>query len=833
MTEPAMSAKRAPTLPSYRRRYAQIFVVLVILFAVIVGLTYRYVVTQSAASAEAAAVREAGINALNDAFAQLYTVRRDLHDFLLTPSRQHEQLLKGALQQLRDAMARLVTHDGRLLSDEFHAIGELLGEDTERLLGLTDELMGIRHDPERWFPASRLIGDTLQDNSNLFVSRLDALIHSLRQGPSDDIERLATLFELQKAWLRTIDELRLIIANRFRMFSADPVSGMRARQHDLQLYRQQVDELLASLRTAAASDDDGALLEHELAVLSGYARAWGEAYEVLVGQLESNDWRRDLQFLRDRVDPQLGAIRHRLEILRVELHTQRRQQIDALSRVSIGVGNVLFAALGVLLVFGIAGFLTLDRFILRPILALADSLKARAENDDKAAPTPPAVSETRDLLDAFDDMRHKVTQRERALDHLAHHDTLTGLPNRALFRRRLSEAIEHARRHRQLVGLLFMDLDRFKQVNDSHGHAAGDEMLREIGRRLSAVFRQDDLVARLGGDEFAVLLENIHAREEMTLLAEKALSAVERPYAFDGKLFYSGASMGIAVAPDDGTDPDRLIQLADAAMYASKKEEGSSYRFVSSDMSTLAAARHALESDLRTAIQQHQLQLYFQPVVASGDGSLHGYEALLRWPHAEQGLLSPASFMDALNDAGLCGTISDWALDQLHTRRPSQQAVVSINLSARLLHDVEFAQRLFERIDQGRLPPQQLILEITEDTLETDLHSAEQVLHGLKERGVRIALDDFGTGQASLSHLRRFPFDYVKIDQSFVAGIGKRPNDEKLIRAVIGLAHELDMRVVAEGVETAAQREFLTTEGCDYVQGYLVGRPSDDGRVAT
>ena len=423
-------------------------------------------------------------------------------------------------------------------------------------------------------------------------------------------------------------------------------------------------------------------------------------------------------------------------------------------------------------------------------------------------------------------LQAQLLECRRKLDHLAHHDALTGLPNRRLFRRHLAEAIEHARENDTLVGLLFMDLDRFKQVNDSYGHGAGDQILGEISGRLLKVFRQDDLVARLGGDEFAVLLENLHDREEMSRLAAKALGAIQRPYEFGGRVFYSGASMGIAVAPDDSVDPDRLIQQADAAMYAAKQEEGSSFRYVTEALIADAAAQHLLENELREAVREHRLELHFQPVLSTDDDQVHCYESLLRWPHEEQGMLRPASFMDALADTGLCSTISDWALDRIQTRRPTPDAVVSINLSARLLHDQDFAQRLFERLDEGRLIPDQLILEITEDTLETDLKAAARVLHELRRRGVKIALDDFGSGQASLSHLRRFPFDYIKIDQSFVTGVGSDRKDEKLIQAIIRLAHALDMKVVAEGVETEAQRGFLQTEGCDYIQGYLVGKPA-------
>ena len=521
--------------------------------------------------------------------------------------------------------------------------------------------------------------------------------------------------------------------------------------------------------------------------------------------------------LSDAVEPLLEDLQQRLADLHVTWNP--RLPSEGIGDVNRVLATFLFGTAVLMILLGLVAYLSLDRLILRPLLALSNTAEAQSTGQ-------PAVRETRDLTSAFRDLQSQLRDHEQALDHLTHHDSLTGLPNRTLFRRRLAEGISAAKQRDMLVGLLFLDLDRFKQVNDSYGHAAGDQVLIEISRRLQKVFRQDDLIARFGGDEFAVLLENLHARDEMTRLAKKALSTIQRPFEFDGRIFHSGASIGIAVAPDDGNDPDRLIQLADTAMYAAKREEGSGLRFVSEDLSKTAAAQHALENELRDAVSQHNLTLHFQPVVALGDGHIHCYEALLRWPHAEQGMLRPASFMYALADAGLCTAISDWALDQIQIRRPTPEAVISINLSARLLHDEAFAKRLLERLDQRRLIPEHLILEITEDTLETDLRVAARVLHELKRRGVRSALDDFGTGQASLSHLRRFPFDYIKIDQSFVAGIGKVPNDEKLIQAIIRLAHALGMKVVAEGVETEAQRDFLRGEDCDYIQGYLVGKPS-------
>ncbi len=524
---------------------------------------------------------------------------------------------------------------------------------------------------------------------------------------------------------------------------------------------------------------------------------------------------------RQALSGRTPSLRHRL--LSSALLTGLAAGLIAFVIFRLDNNPAIWPPLAFALLISICAYIVANLLILHPIRRFTDNIESLDENDETLPDALPR--EFINATEAFVALRTRLMSCEQELDHLIHHDTLTGLPNRVRFRGRLSDAIEAAETSHTLTGLLFIDLDRFKQVNDSYGHATGDRMLQDVAQRLHKVFRQDDLIARLGGDEFAVLLPDQRQREQMTELAQKALNAIQRPYEIDGRLFYSGASIGIAVAPDDGTDPDRLIQLADAAMYAVKREEGSSFRFVSDDLTAKAAARHVLENELRDAVQHHRLALHYQPVVATDDDRIHCYESLLRWPHAEQGMLRPASFMNALNDAGLCTRISDWALDHLETSPPNPDAVLSINLSARLLHDEAFAQRLFERLDEGCLMPRHLILEITEDTLEADLRGAARTLHALKKHGVRIALDDFGTGQASLSHLRRFPFDYIKIDRSFTAGIGRLTTDEKLVQAIIRLAHALDMQVVAEGVETEHQRDFLTAERCDYIQGYLVGKP--------
>lgn len=824
MNDTQRAAGEPGVLPSFRYRYALIASVLVAVLTVTAVLAYRYSMSVAAQAHKQSDRREISTVLLNDSFNGLGQTRQALHDLILRPSEATEAALGSALETLSNALARLSNQQKTETTSESSDIGAALQRDARLIRERSEELVAIRYDPNRWFPANRLIETELSPRNQTIASTIEWIVSNHDLGA--DHALVEGLYALRKYWRLVIDEARLVIANRFGAHSHDPKVGMAARFGNLKMYADHFSARLERIRHSVARTDDAVLLSSQFTTLRRDFDLWRTAFQRLYEQLRDDNWRADLVYLERRIDPLVVDIQQRLWQLRLQMHTQARAQVDALSRIGQRLIATLFAIFGFMTLIAILGYLSLDRLILHPIRVLTDTLKRQAETPASHLADPPQVRETHDLISAFRQMQELVRERERKLNHMAHHDPLTDLPNRILLRRRLAAAIEATRTHRMLVGLLFIDLDRFKQVNDSHGHATGDEMLVQIGQRLQKVFRQEDLVARQGGDEFAVLLENVHEREEMTRLADKALGVIERPYRIRGKLFYSGASIGIAVAPDNGTDPDRLLQQADTAMYAAKRDADASYRFVSDDLTIGAAEQHALENELREAVKENRLELYFQPVCRAEDGRITSYEALLRWPHDRQGLLHPDMFMDALADTGLCTRTSDWILDHIQLRGPNNGTAVSVNLSARLFHDKDFATRLFDRIDEERLEPDRLVIEITEDTLETDLRAATRVLHELKRRGIKIALDDFGTGKASLSHLRHFPFDYLKIDQSFVAGIGHDRSDEKLIQAVIRLAHALDMQVVGEGIETPSQRDFLIAEGCDYLQGFLVGKPT-------
>lgn len=422
-----------------------------------------------------------------------------------------------------------------------------------------------------------------------------------------------------------------------------------------------------------------------------------------------------------------------------------------------------------------------------------------------------------------------VTERRRSearIKHLAHHDALTELPNRVLFHERLGEELARITRGGSLA-VLGLDLDHFKNVNDTLGHPVGDQLLKMVADRLGNCLRDTDAVARLGGDEFAVIMPMIDEARDAEGLAIKLIDVLGAPYEIDGQDILVGASIGIAVAPCDGNTADELLRNADIAMYRAKSDGRGRFHFFEPEMDRRLQSRRTLELELRSALSGGEFELYYQPVVNLRSGEVTGFEALLRWNHPERGMVSPAEFIPLTEETGLIIPLGEWVL-----RKACAEAMtwplpvrVAVNLSPVQFRSRNLVQAVLTALAHSRLPPERLELEITETVLlgETDANLA--TLHQLRGLGVQISMDDFGTGCSSLSYLRNFPFDKIKIDQSFVREVAKRPDCMAIVRAVAGLGTSLGITTTAEGVETQEQLDHLRAEGCTEMQGYLFSAP--------
>ncbi|HET9651645.1 MAG TPA: EAL domain-containing protein, partial [Usitatibacter sp.] len=426
-----------------------------------------------------------------------------------------------------------------------------------------------------------------------------------------------------------------------------------------------------------------------------------------------------------------------------------------------------------------------------------------------------------------------VTQRvryESDLAHRANHDSLTGLANRNLLDDRLEQAIAGAHRYQRPMAVVYLDLDHFKIVNDSLGHRAGDELLRQVGRRLATVVRDVDTVARAGGDEFVIVLYDAEGEDEVLATLQRIQSAMSAAFAIEDQEIQVNCSMGASLYPRDGRDAQTLLKNADAAMYHAKEQGRNGYHFYTAGMGTAVGTRLATVQGLRRAIDNGDFELHYQPLVGAASGAIVGAEALLRWRHAD-GLVEPSQFIRVAEDTGLIVPIGEWVLDNACRQNALWQAsghrgiVVAVNLSARQFNQHNVAEVVRRALRRHALEPGCLELELTESMLMKNVADAAATLDELSALGVRLALDDFGTGSSSLAYLKRFPFHKLKIDQSFVRDISHDADDAAIVMAVIAMARSLGLRVIAEGVETREQMEFLRRHACDELQGHLLGRP--------
>ncbi|MGV6825335.1 MAG: putative bifunctional diguanylate cyclase/phosphodiesterase [bacterium] len=820
-----------PSLDSYRGQHALLATILTALLLAVSWFGYTYVQQVSVIKIDDLEKRSIAAINVSDIRDQLRDLEQWLQWQIISPTDNSPTELQFKLRNINTTLARSM--ESELITDHpmLHNVSLALNQDFKELVQVSSQLIDTMGFQATRFPGTVIMQDEMLPHTREISTILNTLAYELSlEGNGAGAKMSAQLLNLRNNWQNVVLEFRLYVANRFGVFSESPRDGMAARADDMQLHRELFYSNLDQLRQAVETSD--LLVDESVWVsLKSHADSWFIAFQKLSNNLNSNAWRKDLQVFRDLFLPVIERMKMRIAAMELELDTQASEDITSLTDIAgeLSVGIVYLAILGMMVV--LLGYFYLKYRLILPIAHTTEVLKAEAQGIGGQELPSSTLQETRNLVDAFREMREQVRIRQLSLDHMAHHDALTQLPNRVLFRDRLQQAIRLARRHNQQVGLMFLDLDRFKQVNDSLGHIAGDKLLIHVARRLRRSIRESDTAARLSGDEFAILAEDIQNREEMAELGKKILTNLERTFSIQSNNIHISASIGIAISPDDYDNVDDLIRAADAAMYEAKARGKANYQFYSANLAQQASERLQLEHQLRESYKNDQFIFHFQPVVDMRTGSPICFEALIRWLPEPGKVVYPNTFLDNLLETGMIAEVTGKMLTQIAT---AQQLVmdslnipvhINLNVSGPILRSTAAYTTFLSTLCDSGIKRDQLTIEITEDTLIEDISHAEQFLRALKKENIQIALDDFGTGQSSLSHVRMFPFDLIKIDKEFVRDIRTDPNDASLVKVIIQLAHNFGMQVVAEGVENAEQFEFLLHANCDMAQGFMIDKP--------
>jgi len=650
----------------------------------------------------------------------------------------------------------------------------------------------------------------------------------------------------------------LIFATTLMLMTLESISAQRETRNLL------IDRSVASLQTTASrlanavSDNNvefvdlyveeliASLGAQEMYVLNNRREVLGEAYddEREQGQLRAADMAvmalgaGDLRYSVNDGALEMAAPVYTAERRLVGVVYAKRQLVELVASRNAAIQRQTLIAL-----FALGVFLPLAALIvgraLKPVQTLTDAARLASSKNLDMRINVKTGDELEVLANAFNRMFARLDGNLKRIHRLAYVDLVTELPNRERFRKETERVARKALEEGTSGAVLFLDLDRFKRVNDSLGIGEGDRLLEMVGRRLSEVvrgcdmamgFEEHSMVARLGGDEFTVLLPHIEDSADAARVANKLVDAIRMPFEISGHHVFLGVSIGVAVFPQDGADPETLMRHADLAMAHAKRAGGSAAQFFEPTMNQSAFERLVLENELRDAVQQDQLVVFYQPKVLMKDGTCAGAEALVRWQHPTAGLLSPGAFIEAAEECGLIGEIGDWVLraacrEAAAWRKQGLEIPVAVNVSAMQFEREGFAQSVLDALEAASLPPHLLELELTESiAMENPERVIEQV-QPLRDRGVNFAIDDFGTGHSSLAYLTRMPFDVFKIDQSFVRDMATDPHARIVVETILAMAKSLKLETVAEGVETAEQMNMLRAQGATLAQGFLFGRP--------
>jgi diguanylate cyclase (GGDEF)-like protein len=820
-----LKSRQPRALGSLKQRYILIAGAAAVLVTIGAFLANLYARQVTAENTRSLTYRDHVTAVLGDIRNLVWQADTSLNAILISPTDVQEQRITNNLQQARQQLNGLADHPVIAqagLDPQLNTLQVRL----QRMTELVMELIDKRHDPSWVYPALPFINQKLLEPNVEFETAADQALHEIAQ--RDGRPYASPLYgefdEVRDLWRRKILNFRAVVI-RFAGLNDMDTSAQELNINNLHtLIQQRLDKLQ---RLA----DQGKLgFESELAVerMRQAATRWQANWKTIREIRSSSTWRQDLSYLEQEVRPAQMAVFNALTAMEQGITRWSGANIETVQQATHRISNLLLGFAALALAFVLLVYILIDRSVLRPIAHIANAISNEGqviEQDLKDG----SSDEIHTLVAAFNSMRRQIHQRQMALEHQALHDSLTGLANRNLLQDRLIQAMHIMHRNEKELALLLLDLDRFKEINDTLGHQVGDHLLQQISQRLQNLLRESDTVARLGGDEFAIVAPNTDLNQAR-IFAEKIAGTLSDVFKVEGQNLYVGVSIGIAIYPIHGTDSNTLIRHADIAMYIAKRNNNN-YKLYEPTEDEQPVDQLALVGDLHDELKRpRNLMLHYQPQVDLHSHQIIATEALLRWHHPQMGPISPEHLINMAEHTGLIGALTQWVIetaieDFIGFEAAIDNLQLSLNLSAWNLQDPNLPDMIQDVLIKHRLSPEKLILEITEGAMMNDPVRARTILRQLSEMGIVLAIDDFGTGFSSLGYLKLLPVSCLKIDKSFVIDMLNDENDAVIVHSTIELAHNLHLQVVAEGVENQATLNRLRALKCDTAQGYYIAEP--------
>jgi len=773
------------------------------------------------------------IHGLRDIRDALWQAETELNNTLIKPRVEHPDKVEEYLRTAAGKVAELRAMSLPQASGLNAPIKELADE-IAFLRKRVERLLILRHDTEWVYPMLPFIDRHLRELHESFMTAAELALDEVADMPptAANFRLMRKLERVKSLWASKVLDFRALVIR----FAGLNERRYISQEQNIILLQKRIDVLLDELTAMSRQQEFGLQTEESLTEMRNLSKAWYQRYQEFRELRDSNIWRNDLHYVQTRIRPlqtRINQLMHRLDddVTAWSARNASRLQ-QATTQLTTEIWIFLLLAVGFILFI----YVLVDHTILKPIQSIALQIAGEGRELDHLSLDDSGGQEIQILVDAYNHMRREIHQRQTALEHQAMHDTLTGLPNRALLQDRLEQAMHMAYRQQTRMVFVLMDLDRFKEINDTLGHPVGDQVLQQISRRLASNLRESDTVARLGGDEFAIVAIDLREPEVQAFL-EKIVHIVSEVIRVEGQDLFVGASLGVALYPDHGEDAATLIRRADIAMYRAKRNRRD-YVIYDPSFDEHSIDNLSLLGDLRMEMKQPDgaLHLHYQPQVDLERDAVCSVEALLRWQHPRQGFISPEDVIRLAEQSGLMNQLTRLILREAIADCAGWQSHhpdvgVAVNLSAWDLQDADLPDYIEALLRECRLPASRLTLEITESAVMNDPLRAREVMTRLNHLGASLAIDDYGTGFSSLAYLKLLPVNSLKIDRSFVMDMLEDENDAIIVRSTIDLSHNLGLKVVAEGVENAEVLQLLRAHGCDAAQGYHLARPMPLSRL--